>query len=107
MSLMLCCRVKKVSREEDSIGFLVVDISVVAMRNVFNQSDTRLIASQSVPVSKQFDRSEPPAVVISDAIYALTASLKSSARPRIILSKEQHRSKETHEAFDVWTTNAS
>jgi hypothetical protein len=46
------------SREEDNMGFLVADISVVAMRNVFNQSDTRLMASQSVPVSKHVDRSE-------------------------------------------------
>jgi hypothetical protein len=37
MSLMSHCRVKKVSREEDSMGFLVVDILVVAMRNVFNR----------------------------------------------------------------------
>jgi hypothetical protein len=76
-------RVRKVSREEESMGFFVVDMSVVAIRKVFSQSDTKLIASQSEAESKQDVRSDS-AAVISDTTYVLTASLKSRARPEVV-----------------------
>jgi hypothetical protein len=83
MSLMSRWRVRKVSREEESMGFFVVDMSVVAIRKVFSQSDTKLIASQSEAESKQDVRSDS-AAVISDTTYVLTASLKSRARPEVV-----------------------
>jgi hypothetical protein len=82
MALISRCKVKNVSRDEESIGFFVVDISVVAIRKLLSQSEMRPMASQSVLVSRQSANS-PPAV-ISETMYVLTASLKSRARPIII-----------------------
>ena len=76
---MVSWRPRKTAKVLESIGFFVVDISVVAVWNAFSQSETILIVSQSVSSSSNLRMS------LSFATYESIAEWNVNACPGIEL----------------------
>ena len=84
----------------DSIGFLVVDISVVAERKDFNQLETKVIASHSAEYSSSPRRSRLLPVNASISLE------KSRARPiKIYIYHYNVKRLKSYEASDASMTS--